>query len=96
MGGKRPGCLRRLSAGAVTIPYREKQRDRESINAIFKVLLTLLYKSAGNIMFPDVIIEVTAIACSSSVITDVLSTIHAIVSSTFSQVLFSKFIEATC
>lgn len=43
MGGKRSGCLRRLSTsvclsvGAVTIPYRETQRDRESVNAIFSV-----------------------------------------------------------
>lgn len=43
MGGKRSGCLRCLSTsvclsvGAVTIPYRETQRDRESVNAIFSV-----------------------------------------------------------
>lgn len=58
-----------LSAGAVTIPYGETQRDRESINTISKVFLTLFYTPAGSIIFPDMIIEVTATARCSSIIT---------------------------
>lgn len=61
-----------LSAGAVTITYTHTQGSVTN-----KCSFSLFYKTAGNIMRPEMIIEVAAIACSELNYHCIITKIHA-------------------